>query len=315
MLEGRAETSSVFTAYLIETDILGHIGTSEDCVRLLRRLSARIEEFRAEHPRHRLHFTFISDHGMDFTGVRKDRQVDFHSELPKAGIRTVEHLAGTAGLAAIPVVHTRLGYVALHTREEQIAEVGLHVSTLLPVDFAVGRITAPPGAPPARDWYGIWTEGRLAFWFGYLPESSSYLLAGDGARFGIPMQGQYQRVRDEDLFDSTRDGPYPDFLYRLRTGLAPLGVVNPAQVLISMHPGYASVGFTLPGAFDGFTPGTHGAADSASSVGILMSDERDLPEAVRADSVLALFPALAGRLHQSGLALEPGDPDSNRPLR
>jgi hypothetical protein len=122
-------------------------------------------------------------------------------------------------------------------------------------------------------------------------------------------------VRDEDLFDMTKEGKYPDLFYRIRTGLIALGVQYPAQVLVSFRTGWGSVGFTLPGGLADFSGGSHGAADDLSTLGVLLSDERELPDAVRADSLLTLFPRLAQHLRDRGLDLLDGDPDAARPLR
>jgi hypothetical protein len=316
ILEGRARTGGTFTAYLMESDVLGHVGTPEDCTHLLLMLAGRIEEFRAAHPERRFHFTLFSDHGMDFTGIPADRLLDFKDELPKVDVVPVTTLADrdpAAGVFAIPIVHTRVTYLALHTHEERIADVAERVSNLESVEFATGRLASPRDAPPAREWYGIWAQGRLALAFGYIPETSSYVVRGDGAQFGIPITSGI--VRDEDLFDLTKDGRYPDLLYRIRTGLGTVGVEYPAQVLVSFRTGWGSVGFRLPGGLADFSGGSHGAADDLSTLGVLVSDERELPDAVRADSLLTLFPRLARHLRDRGLTLVEGDPDAARPLR
>ena len=319
LLEGR--TGTAFTGYLIENDILGHMGTAEDCVRVLSLLAARIERFRAAHPERNYHFTLFSDHGMDFAGVPGSHLIDFSKELPRVGIVPVEHLRGAgdegADPAAIPIAHTRLAYLALHTHASRVADVGVRISNSEAVDFAVGKVDPPAGAPPAREWFGVWSRGRLALYFGYVPSTSSYWVAGgeDFTRFGMPLEfaGAWKSLRDEDLFALTRNGRYPDLLYRLRTALDPVGVEAPAQVLISLRSGWASIGFHLPGPLDPYTAGTHGSAEAVSSIGTLLSDERDLPEAVRADGLLAMFPRLGEHLRERGLTLLDGDPDASRP--
>jgi hypothetical protein len=317
-LEGRAATGNAFTAYMIESDVLGHIATPEDCIRMTLMLAERIEQFRKAHPERIFHFTLFSDHGMDFSGIPAARLLDFNEELPKVGVVPVRSLRDhgpAGGVYAIPIVHTRVSYLALHSHEEQAAEVALRVSGMECVDFAAGPLDTPRDAPPSSQWYGVWALGRLAVSFGYIAATSTWLLpeGGEYARFGIHAgPGQ---VRDEDLFDATRHGKYPDLLYRLRTALSTLGVENPAQVLVSFRTGWGSVGFHLPGGLDAFAGGSHGAADDVSSLGVLLSDERDLPDAVRADSLLTLFPRLAERIRARGLTVLPGDPDAARPLR
>jgi hypothetical protein len=321
-LEGRAETDSVFTAYLLESDVLGHIATPEDCAKMLSMLADRIEQFRTSHPRRAFHFTLLSDHGMDFAGIQGDHLLDFKDELPKVGITAVRSLAGRdprKEVYAIPVVHTRVTYLALHTHPDLIAEVGSRIARLESVDFTASRIAAPAGAPAAREWYGLWSEGRLAASFGYVPETSSYVIPASAglARFGMPLgfaAGEaFKTVPDEELFERSKDGKYPDLFYRVRTALTDVGVDFPSDVLVSFRTHWGSVGFRLPGGLDAFAGGSHGAADDAGTLGVLISDERDLPDAVRADGFLALFPHAAQHLRDRGLKLLEGDPDAARP--
>src|SRR5207249_4408703 len=138
---------------------------------------------------------------------------------PKVGITPVDSLGGrdpSQSIYAVPILHVRLMYFALHTHKDLIAEVGKRVSQLESVDFAVGRLG------PAR--YGIWSDGKL-------------------------------------------DGTFE-----------------------------------------------HGGAN-VDGIGALMSEERDLPDAVRADAFLDLFPRAADHLRQSGIALQPADADVMRPHR
>jgi hypothetical protein len=111
LLGGRIETSSVFSAYLLEFDVLGHMRTSADVARTLMSLSKRIKKFRDQHPDRRIHFTLFSDHGMDFIHVQNDRFIDFAAELPTVGIDVVDHLKNQPSKAkpfAIPIMHTRV---------------------------------------------------------------------------------------------------------------------------------------------------------------------------------------------------------------
>jgi hypothetical protein len=319
VLEGRAETGSVFSAYLLEIDVFGHVGTPEDCTQMLVMLADRIESFRAAHPGRKFHFTVLSDHGMDQVGGA--RLIDFRDELPKVGVMPVESLANHDPLSeiyAIPVVHTRVSYLALHTHPDLIAEVGLRVSNLESVDFAVGRL---PPSDGAAAWYGFWSEGRLATSFGYRPESSTYVLpqGGDYARWGISPSfapgESFKLVRDEDLFALTKDGKYPDLFYRVRTALTAVGVEYPADILVSFGAQRISIGFKLPGQVDTFSGRSHGAAGDVATLGVLLTDERDLPDAVRADGFLTLFPRMAAHMIERGVTLIDGDPDAARPNR
>jgi hypothetical protein len=303
-LEGRAQTGNVFIAYLMEGDVLGHTGRREDCTRTLLRLAARMEEFRSAHPERRFHFTLLSDHGMDFSGMPANHYLDYDEELPKVGITPVTSLAGHEGVYAVPILHVRLMYFALHTRMELVPEVGRRVSELESVDFAAGRLG------PSH--YAIWSAGKLAGTFEH--SNGTYLLNGDFSRFGVP--AGVTSVSDEALFAMTRDGRYPDLFYRMRTALSEVGAEFPAEVMVSCNTGWQSGGAVPhPGGGDTFLSyGTHGGAN-ADGIGALVSEERDLPGAVRADAFLDLFPHAAEHLRERGIALRDTDPDTLRPHR
>jgi hypothetical protein len=303
------ETGTAFTGYLLESDVLGHIETTQSCKLLLHMLEKRIEAFRAAHRNRKIHFTLLSDHGMDFTELPYDHLVDLRDELPRVGVTPVGSLRGRdphGAPYAIPIVYTRVMYVAMHTAPELIPEVAQRTSRLEFVDFAAGRLSTP-------GWYGIWSEGNLTAWFGYeagfwtLPEGADF------SRFGLELApGRYS---DEEVFAHLKDSRYPDLLYRLRTSLTDVSVEVPADVLVSFRNRWASVGFQLPGGLDKFAGGSHGAADSLGTFGVLISDERDLPDVVRADAFLSLFPRAAEHLRERGMTVLEGDPDAARPHR
>jgi hypothetical protein len=318
-LEGHIQTSDVFTAYMLEIDLLGHLGSAEECARLLLDLANRIEAFRSAHPDKRMHFTLLSDHGMDFAQIPRDRFIDLRDELPKVGVAAVEHLAGrdpTSEVYAVPVIHTRVTYVALHTDQRIAAEVARRASSLESIDLAFGRIDPPESAPMGSDWYGIWSEGQLSAWYGYVPSTSEYILPEevDLSRFGIPSSLAGARISDEALFERTKLAEYPDLFYRVRTALDTTGVNHPAQVLLSFRQGWCSIGFKLPDAIDLFGPGYHGLAKDVATFGVLVTDERDLPAVIRADAFLDLFPRAKKHLVDRGLELVDGDRDAARPF-
>lgn len=304
-LDGRAQTERVFIGYLLEGDVLGHVARPEDCTAVLLRLAERIEQFRKAHPERTFHFTIVSDHGMDFTGMPYRNLLLYEEELPKVGITPVESLAGrdpSEGVFAVPILHVRLMYFALHTHPALVGEAGRRVSELESVDFAVGRLG--PGQ------FGVWSAGRLTGTFDYA--DSAYTLKGDFTRFGVP--AGVTRATDEELFDLTRRGDYPDFFYRMRTALSDVGVEYPAEVLVSCKSGWSSAGaIPRPADLDALiTAGTHGGA-RASGVGVLLTDERELPDGVRADAFLDVFPHAAEHLRERGVAVHPTDADAARP--
>jgi hypothetical protein len=318
-LEGRAETASVFTAYLLELDVLGHLHTRAGVADALLNLSRRIERFKRRHPERQFHFTLFSDHGMDFMPAPRSNLVVIRDELPKVGVTPVTSLRGKdprQGPYAVPVMHTRVSYVSLHTESSLVPEVAGRVSRIKSVDLTVGRLPSPPSDPGlARqlEWFGIWAEGQLALYYGFDAQSDEYYLpAGQNyERLDIaslaPASG-FRVIGDDDLFAAVRKGRYPDLFYRIRTGLSPIGVRFPADVLVSFREHYVSKGFSLPGGEDIANEGFHGALSEYGSSGALLTTERVLPEVIRAETILDLFPHLQRHLNDTrGLQLGTAD--------
>jgi hypothetical protein len=303
-LDGRAQTDSVFIAYIMEGDVLGHTHTREEGNDALLRLARRIEQFRSAHPQRHFRFTLLSDHGFDFTPSLGSQFLDYGAELGKVGITAVDSLGGTdpaQGIFAIPILHARLQYLAIHTH--QVADVGLRASQIPSVDFAAGRLGTSD--------FAIWSGGALNGTFSYA--SGGYQLEGDFRRFGVP--AGTANVSDEALFALTKDGDYPDLFYRVRTAFSGQLTEFPADVLLSNKSGWQSRGSIPPpdpNAIIG--AGGHGAAH-VDGMGTLLTEERDLPDAARADAFLDLFPHLAAHLRERGIELQPTDPDALRPLR
>ncbi|MBK6845990.1 MAG: hypothetical protein IPG96_00080 [Proteobacteria bacterium] len=124
---------------------------------------------------------------------------------------------------------------------------------------------------------------------------------------------EHLELSDEQAFVATREGRYPDLLYRLRSALTPVSNRYPAEVLVSFRRPYTSSGFRVP--FSSVDEEArhrfHGSPDAGSSTGVLLSEERALPAVVRSDTVLELFPRLAEHLRARGLELQPGDPGAS----
>ncbi|MGK5085189.1 alkaline phosphatase family protein, partial [Bdellovibrionota bacterium FG-1] len=321
LLSGRIQTAPVFSAYLLEYDVMGHMQTPQDTTRALKMLSDRIEKFIKNHPERRIHFTLISDHGMDFIRVKGDRFVRMSDELSKVGITPVDSLIGhdpKKELYAIPIMHTRVTYVALHTHPDLIQEVAGRVSSLASVDLAISKVKAPEKAPTGNtsplEWTGIWADGKIAVQFGFDPTTNQYFFPAhqNYARLEIPLQGdQDLSMSDDALFALMKDRKYPDLFYRARTSIAPVGLEHPADVLVSFKPTFCSLGFSLPGADDIASAGFHGAMEELGTLGTLLTNERNVPDAVRADTVLDLFPKFKQHVRDLGASYVEGDPNAS----
>jgi hypothetical protein len=339
LLEGRVQTATVFSAYMLELDVLGHMQSCGDVSNALKMLAQRIDKFRYKHPERNIHFTILSDHGMDFKKVTSDHFVKMSDELPRVGIKSVETLADhplEEGPVAIPIMHTRVSYIALHTHPEQAEAVGKAVARLPSVDMTITKLATPPRDPHAQgalEWYGIWTadnridaqsdasvsptqvapSGKLAVYFGFDPQTNEYYLPSGMDYAKLDVTGltfdpalDFKIMKDTDVFALTKNSRYPDLFYRTRTSLSSVSVQYPADVMVSFKLGYASLGFTF-GKDDIASAGFHGAMDELGSLGTLLTTERELPDAVRADNFLEMFPHMKDHIKSLGVEVIEGD--------
>ncbi|MGI5860613.1 MAG: alkaline phosphatase family protein [Myxococcales bacterium] len=310
LLDGRAQTRSTeaFLAFINEIDAIGHMDPYGDYLEAVLVLDRRIEAFKAAHPERTWLFTLVSDHGHNFIPSPDDKMIRFHDELPRMGIEAVESLAGRDAdgpLAAVPIVHARVTYVALHTVQEQAPEIARRVSGARFTDLAIAKLPAPEGR--AEPWYGIWRDGELALWFGHDAQTDSYFvdLSGKLDPLGLGWMGSGNRIAaftDQELFERTRYSDFPDLLYRTRTALEPIGLEHAAQVLVSFRHPYASVGFEVPGGGNSIAIASfHGGMHRLDTNGVVLTEARDLPPAIRSDTFLELFPIFAKRIAERGM--------------
>jgi hypothetical protein len=316
-LEGRSQVQDTFSAYVLETDVIGHLRSEDDVVEALVTLSERIEKFKQRHRERTFVFTLFGDHGIDGVAKPPETVVDFRSQLEEAGVATVESFEDADkvdGPAAVAILHTRVTYVSIHAREQWVSEVARRASTCAAADLVFARGEPLPGYPEGLTWVSVWREGRLAASFAYEAATDSYWLPGDGdwAALDLPVSftpGASSGVfSDEALFALSVDRTYPDFFFRARTAFEPISVEFPPDILVSYRHPFMSVGYQVPigSANEVGTAGSHGAMDRLGSTGALLSEERELPPAVRSDNLLEFFPALARHMEQRGAGLIPG---------
>jgi hypothetical protein len=316
-LEGRSQVQDTFSAYVLETDVVGHIRSQEDVVKALVSLSDRIERFKREHPERTFVFTLFGDHGIDGVAKPPDKVVDFRDQLHDAGVTTVESLEDADkvdGPAAVAILHTRVTYVAIHARESRISEVARLASTCPAADLVFARGEPREGYPEGLQWVSVWREGALLASFAYEAATDSYWLPSDGnwealdLPIPLPPGADHGVFTDEALFALSVDHTYPDFFFRARTGFEPISVEFPADILVSYRHPFMSVGYQAPvgSANEIGTAGSHGAMDRLGSTGALLSEERELPSVVRSDNVLELFPALVDHMREREVEMIPG---------
>jgi hypothetical protein len=293
----RARTKRRLLAYLLNVDVMSHLGDLEQTVDMLVELDRRIREF--QHQSHRpIRFTLFADHG---NAHIPSRLVDPRQILTDVGVTPLDALPATPtpGLVeAVPVVHTRVSYAAVHTGGRNDAVIAARASTHPDVDLAVAHLPAVADGTPR---YGVWRAGKR---YSFSRDAAGAIRVDDPATwdwlaldFAPWMDGATGTavLADRDAFEATRTGPYPDIFYRVATAFSNPAIEFPADVLLSMPDDVASVGFTIPGAGEiRAASGFHGSLTRAATVSVLASQSFTLPAAVRSDDLADMFPTLRG---------------------
>ncbi len=297
-LGGRLGQTDVFTAYILELDVVAHAEGREAMVAMLEVLSARMAQFQRHHPEADIHFTLMSDHGSDHRA--KEVVVAADDLLTRAGVTPVDTLAAGAkvdGPWAIAEEHSRTTYGVAHTTPEWTEEVARRVSADERIDIVVARADTPTVTFAATQWTALFQHGQRVARFGYDEATQATWLerAGDWAAVGLRLPAgdePWVALSDAELFSQTADGPYPDAVFRARTALLPLSVRFPAPIVYSLKDHCVMRGFQVGGTDSLGASGSHGALGGGGSRGVLLTQERPLPATVRSDDVLDLFPRL-----------------------
>jgi hypothetical protein len=299
VLARRARTQPAFLAYLLNIDVLGHKGGPQRAAAALVELSRRIEAFKARHPG-RFRFTLFGDHGNAHV---KARLIDPRDVLRAVGVEPVERLGSGERLEAVPIVHVRVTYVALHTRPGEAGAVAERASTHTDVELAVARAGVGAIAGISGDRFGIWQggvghffvrdrRGRIAL---ENPEQWRESFALDFARVGVAAAPAADSLVLDDAaaFALFRPGRYPDLVARVATAFTHPAASIPADVLLSLPDDVASYGFHIPGSGDGVAiDGFHGGLGRGGSLSVLASEAIAPAPMTRADDLADLFPAL-----------------------
>jgi hypothetical protein len=286
-IAARARTKSQILAYLLNVDIVSHLGGMEQAVAMLVELDRRIRDFQDQH-RRTFRFTLFADHG---NAHIPSRLVDPRQILRDVGVTPVESLDVTPrSMQAVAVVHTRVSYAALHAPRAQVAEIAARTSRHPDVDLAVARL-GDGGAGPAR--YGVWRSGVAAY---FRRDAAGAVTLEDPAAWAWLRAELPGTLTDREAFDATRDGPYPDLFYRVATAFTHPAAQFPADILLSMPDDVASAGETVLGAGEiRAVAGFHGSLTRAATLSVVASQAFIPPAAVRADELADLIPALAGK--------------------
>jgi hypothetical protein len=295
-IAGRARTKRRILAYLLNVDVMSHLGDLDQTVEMLVELDRRIREFQSA-SRRPIRFTLFADHG---NAHLESRLVDPRDILTDVGVTPVEALAATppARLEAVAVVHTRVSYAALHTGGRDVAAIAERTSTHPDVDLAVGKLAGAGG----RQRFGVWRAGRAHTFLRGDDGTVTVEAAASWDWLGLDL-GPWTdaatgaaTLTDREAFEATRQGPYPDVFYRVATAFSNPAAKYPADVFLSFPDDVAALGYIVPGA-GGIraASGFHGSLTRAATLSVVASQSFSLPPAVRSDDLADMFPALRGQ--------------------
>jgi hypothetical protein len=294
VLVRRARRQRVFLAYLLNVDVIGHKGGLERAAGALVEIDRRIAAFSARHPG-RFRFTLFGDHG---NAHQRARLVDPIRLLAESGVAPASSLAAAPTMEAVPVVHVRVSYVALHTRRQMADAVAERTSGHPDVDLAVAALqpaALPDGEVAPR--FGVWRRGEPVFFSRRADGRLRIEQPARWANLGVDLpggDGDAVELRDDEAFALTAGGRYPDIFYRVATAFDHPAARHRANVILSFPDDVASYGFHVPGSGDGVAvDGFHGGLSRGATVSVLASQAFAPPAAVRADELMRLLPGLA----------------------
>ncbi len=276
---------------------MSHLGDLEQTVDMLVELDRRIRELQAQSQRP-IRFTLFADHG---NAHIPSRMVDPRQILLDVGVTPVDAIPATPTpglIEAVPVVHTRVSYVAIHTGGRNDAAIAARASTHPDIDLAVARLPAADDGTPR---FGVWRAGKS---YSFRRDAAGTVTVEDPSRWDwLALDGSAWTdagtgtavLADREAFEATRTGPYPDLFYRVATAFSNPAAKFPADVLLSMPDDVASEGFSVPGAGDiRAVSGFHGSLTRAATLSVVASQSFALPPAIRSDDLADMFPALRG---------------------
>jgi hypothetical protein len=308
-LGGRARTKTSLMAYLLTADVVSHTEGLDRAAWVLVEIGRRIRDFKA-HQRRPFVFTLFADHG---NAHLASELVEPRDVLRDVGVAPVDALApGDDALEAVPIVHVRVSYVALHTRPARVSEIAARSSQSPFVDLAVApepTASDASASPTANANNNTTTTARFAIWrqgerFTFERDAEGTIIVAEPERWtwlGVDLapftlaDRQTARLADREAFAATLPGAYPDIFYRVATAFSNPAARYPASLFWSMPDDAASVGFEIP--FSGSiraNSGFHGSLTRAATMSVVASEAGGLPPALRSDDLADLFPILAG---------------------
>jgi hypothetical protein len=269
-----ASRKDVFVAYLGTSDAVLHLHGREGARAFLLEADAYLQELQArvrERVGRDLKIDIVSDHG---STMMPSQVVPVQDAFEACGFRRNMKMEGERDVAfALPGI---VGSMAISVRPAMQEEAARCLAPLPGVDLvavnrgdAVGVVSAH-GEAEVRQ-------------LGTAPERYRYVaLRGDplGLLALAPGVGNAREFDETSLFALTRDGERPDPLRRLWRGFHG-EVGSPSSLLLSLDDGYevGNPALRFATKLRGGHAGTHGSLTRLSSLGVLASNWRDVPDA------------------------------------
>jgi hypothetical protein len=287
-----ASEAEVGLIYIAATDIAVHVVGPDSVKRLFIDLDATLTEARTQYPDRPFETLIWSDHGVAGGEPLINVSKSTKKALKQAGYRVKKKLKTPQ-----TVVMTPFGLVSnfeAYTHVENIPEVARILAGVEGVALCAfgsgdnqwtiagpsgqGRVERREGGDGLAWRYEVEGEDPL----GYTPVVEALAASGEAAGW----------IDDGLLFDATKDHRYPDAFYRIADAFEL--VLNPGSIVCSTgveHMYGAGSTAALATLGKGKLRWTHGALNSAATMGFLMSDAADWqpPDVVRYDEALLPF--------------------------
>src|SRR3990172_8801015 len=305
-----ASREKVFLAHIASSDSLYHILPKEEMRGLLTEVDSLLRELYFDSGG-KLRITLFSDHGnslveshpvplkqfLESKGWRLHYRIeDWHSLQPSGDVVVTAY--GLVGFLAVYCERGATAKLAADLAQMEGVDLVVHRDTgmnthVLPDDASLFRNSVLIKSP--RAWARLlWKPDASAFVYepiiGDPLELEGVLRPNRSAIPTAMVKGKVIRRwqadvwdKDADFFTATAGHRYPDAGYRLWQW-ATNHVANPADILVSLQPGY----YYGSGTFQRFVTlySTHGALDAAQSLGFAMSTDGPLKGPIRSKDLL-----------------------------
>jgi hypothetical protein len=284
-------SKATFLAYIEATDSLLHVLGRDSAERFLTivetELAALADEVRRRTGR-ALAIDIVSDHGSTLGGGRRLR---LERALRSCGFRRAPRLGRPRN-----VVYTQagiIGSVALHAAETETERLAACVAAVPGVDLVAFRRGDHVVVKSTRGEAEVRKLGELTERYAYRPLDGDPL--GLSAAFAHVLEGGPIVADQEKWFRRTATTSYPNAPRRIWRAFHGT-VQHPPTVLVSLHDGYeAANGFVrMLGNMRG-REGTHGSLTAAASLGLLVSNWRDVVDVDSWGARTVLFGAATSR--------------------